>query len=130
MKYKKIVIKQIFALLIFFCVLLFSTFPSRAANIDNATTGGNTDQSDGGESTPKVIGGPSWERIGWLVYIIDEAGNQLTDTKVFYSSSEQPSSRNGGLLLGTAIQWKSTYWYICLCYCPWLGTKTRYAQPW
>ena len=46
-----------------------------------------------------MVGGPGWQKTGWLVYIIDEAGNQLTDTKVFYSSSAQPSAGNGGVLL-------------------------------
>lgn len=93
MKNKKIVIQR-YLFLLCFCIFLFPPFQVNATGLE-----GNADADDRGESTQTVMGGPSWERTGWLVYIIDEAGNQLTDTKVFYSSSEQPSSRNGGVLL-------------------------------
>ena len=91
---KKIVIKSGFVFLLSFCLFFFLTIQTKATQV-----GGNAGQDDGGESTQKVIGGPTWEHTGWLTYIIDEAGNQLTDTKVFYSSSAQPSAPNGGVLL-------------------------------
>ena len=72
--------------------------------------GGNADQSDGGESTQKVIRGPTWEKTGWLVYIIDEVGNQLTDTKVFYSSFAQPSAGNGGVSRREKIRSNGNPW--------------------
>ena len=93
MKNKKIVIQR-YLLLLCFCIFLFPPIQVNATSL-----GGNADADDGGESTQAVVGGPSWEHTGWLVYIIDEVGNQLTDTKVFYSSSAQPSAGNGGVLL-------------------------------
>ena len=87
MKNKKIVIQR-YLLLLCFCIFLFPPF-----QVNVTSLGGNADADDGGESTQAVVGGPTWDHTGWLVYIIDEAGNQLTDTKVFYSSSSEPPAR-------------------------------------
>ena len=75
------------------CMFLFLIFFLFTPTINaQATTGGNGGGDDGGEGSQKVVGGPYYTHTGWLTYIIDENNNQITDTKVFYSSSDRPSS--------------------------------------
>lgn len=75
-------------------LLLLITLVLLPANLVHAepTAGGNADEGGGGSGSKHVEGGPYFTRTGYLIYIVDENGNQLTDTKVFYSSSERPPS--------------------------------------
>jgi len=60
------------------------------STVTAANTGANADSSDGGSPTTNIIGGPSSIHTGWLCYIIDSQPQQISETKVYYSSSDRP----------------------------------------
>ena len=62
MKNKKIVKHKLLLLFLCLCVLLGCPLKVQASN-----TGGNADQGDGGTATQDVVGGSTWDHIGWLV---------------------------------------------------------------
>ena len=78
-------------LMIFVLLLAVPGRSARAAN-DSISTGGSGTGDDMGQSTTTVVGGPKSTHTGWLVYIVDGKKNQISETKVFYSSSERPPS--------------------------------------
>ena len=74
-----------------FCFMLFLLFPVTVAHAE-PETGGNAAGEDGGAGQNKVIGGPYFEKSGWLVYIIDDSNHQVSETLVIYGSARKPDS--------------------------------------
>lgn len=45
---------------------------------------GSGDSDDGPAATQQIKGGPTYHNTGWLLYLIDWHGNQITGTQVIY----------------------------------------------
>ena len=77
-----------FMILLFLTTLLLcGTIVSAEPSVGGSGTGGNA-----GSATIRIVGGPTSDKTGWLMYIIDGQGNQISDTKIFYSTNQRPGS--------------------------------------
>lgn len=49
-----------------------------------SSVGGSGTGDDGPAPTMQIVGGPSYTKTGWLVYLVDWTGSQVSDTQVIY----------------------------------------------